>query len=90
MKGTITFSISYNHTHFDIDVDMNGTLTEPLSPKIPNRPNYRFKYWSTQSGGGGTATTYTTQQLETPGFFATTSNPTMTLHDIWERIITPP
>ena len=87
MKGTITFNMSYNHTRFDIDVDMNGTLTKPLSPKIPNRPNYRFKYWGTDPNGG---TTYTTQQLETPGFFASTSNPTMILYDNWEKNITPP
>lgn len=88
MKGTITFNTSFNHTHFDIDVDMNGTLTEPLSPKIPNRPNYRFKHWGTDPNGG--TMIYTTQQLETPKFFATTPNPTMTLYGIWEKIITPP
>lgn len=86
MKGTITFNIAFNHTHFDIDVDMNGTLTEPLSPRIPNRPDYRFKHWGTDPNGG---TTYTTQQLETPGCFSTTANPTMILYDIWEKIITP-
>lgn len=84
MKGTITFNIIFNNTHFDIDVDMNGTLTEPLSPKIPNRPNYRFKNWSTENNGNGTI--YTTQQLETPGFFAATSNPSMGLYDNWEKI----
>lgn len=84
MKGTITFNISYNHTHFDIDVDMNGTLTEPLSSKVNNiRPGYKLT-WNTQSNGVGVS--YTTQQLETPGFFAATANPTMTLHDIWEKI----
>lgn len=87
MKGTITFNIAFNHTHFDIDVDMNGTLTEPLSPKIPNNPGYKFINWSTEGGGGGTI--YTIQQLETPKFFATTANPTMTLHDNWVKIITP-
>ena len=70
-------------------MDTYGTLTEPLSPKIPNGPNYKFKNWSTEFGGGATSTTYTTQQLETPGFFAATSNPTMILYDNWERIITP-
>lgn len=84
MKGTITFNIDFNHTYFNIDVDMNGTLTEPLSPKIPNRLNYRFKNWSTENNDGGTI--YTTQQLETPGFFAATSNPSMTLYDNWEKI----
>ena len=84
MKGTIVFNIFFNHTHFDIDVDMNGTLTEPLSPKIPNHPGYKFKNWSTMPNGGGIV--YTTQQLETPGFFAATSNPTMILYDNWEKI----
>ena len=84
MKGTITFNIDFNHTHFDIDVDMDGTLTEPLSPKIPNKPSYRFKHWGTDPNGG--TTYYTTQQLETPGFFAATANPTMVLYDIWEKI----
>ena len=84
MKGTITFNIDFNHTHFDIDVDMNGTLTEPLSPKIPSRSRYKFKNWSTMPNGGGIV--YTTQQLETPGFFAATSNPSMTLYDNWEKI----
>lgn len=88
MKGTITFNITFNNTHFDIDVDMNGTLTEPLSPKIPNRSGYKFKNWSTMPNSGGTICT--TQQLETPGFFASTSNPTMLLYDNWEKIITPP
>lgn len=79
--------MSINSTHFNIDVDINGTITESLSPKIPNRPGYKLKYWSTQSNGGGTI--YTTQQLETPKFFAATANPTMTLHDYWEKRLTP-
>lgn len=84
MKGTITFNIDFNHTYFDIDVDMDGTLTEPLSPKIPNNPRYKFTNWSTEANGAGTI--YTTQQLETPKFFATTANPTISLHDNWEKI----
>lgn len=79
--------MDFNSIHFDIDVDMNGTLTESLSPKIPNRPGYKLKYWSTQSNGMGTI--YTTQQLETPKFFAATTNPTMTLHGYWEKRPTP-
>lgn len=87
IKGTITFNMDFNSIHFDIDVDMNGTLTESLSPKIPNRPGYKLKYWSTQSSGGGTI--YTIQQLETPKFFAATANPTMILHGYWEKRPTP-
>lgn len=88
MKGTITFNISYNHTHFDIDVDMNGTLTESLASKVNNiRPGYKLTWNSSPSGDG---TPFTTEQLDTPGCFSTTANPSMILYDIWERIITPP
>ena len=78
--------MSYNSTHFNIDVDMDGTLTEPLAPKIPNNPGYKFKYWGTDPNGG---TIYTTQQLETPKFFASTANPSMVLYGIWEKLLTP-
>jgi hypothetical protein len=86
MKGTITFNMGFNSIHFNINVDIEGTLTEPLAPKIPNRPRYKFKYWGTDPNGG---TTYTTQQLETPKFFATTANPTIILYGIWESQPTP-
>ena len=57
-KGTITFVTHANPATITIDVDQNGSLVEPLTPKIDNiKPGYFVEYWGDKPVDDGSGLT---------------------------------
>lgn len=85
-KGTMTFVTHVNPATITIDVDQNGSLIEPLAPKINNiKPGYFVEYWGDKpvDDGSGLTTIHTTE-FDTPGFLSFVTSD-LTWYAFWKK-----
>lgn len=85
-KGTMTFVTHVNPATITIDVDQNGSLVEPLAPKINDiKPGYFVEYWGNKPVNDGSGLTIIrTTEFDTPGFLSFVTSD-LTWYAFWKK-----